>query len=265
PIPIKQPSSIFYQCYFILNQLGYLSWENRARFDLLKKSEMLLRELKNLDNRHCRETHKLAVIYIANGQEDKRSIFSNLGGSKDYEEFVAGLAWEVDLSTHVGFLGGLQQNESTGTTAPYFATSTTEVLFHVATRMPSSDETLNKKVRHLGNDEIQIVWSEHTRDYRRGIINTEFADVIIVIYPLKNGLYRIQIDKKPEIPLFGPLFDGAVISKSILPVLVRATAINASRAKRSQLPLYRLLYPLTISCKMKRFYFNLYNNASTSS
>ena len=55
------------------------------------------------------------------------------------------------------------------------------------------------QLRHLGNDEVQIIWSEHTRDYRRGIIPTEFGDVLIIIYPLHNGLFRIHIDRKPEV------------------------------------------------------------------
>lgn len=55
---------------------------------------------------------------------------------------------QVDLSTHCGFMGGLQRNGSTGQTAPYYATSTVEVIFHVSTRMPSdSDDSLTKKVR----------------------------------------------------------------------------------------------------------------------
>ena len=43
------------------------------------------------------------------------------------------------------------------------------------------------------------MWSEHYRDYRHGIVNTEFADVMIVIYPLENRLFRIQIIKKPQV------------------------------------------------------------------
>lgn len=54
--------------------------------------------------RHChaltilfysRETHKIAVFYVAEGQEDKHSILTNTGGSQAYEDFVAGLGWEV--------------------------------------------------------------------------------------------------------------------------------------------------------------------------
>ncbi|XP_067895384.1 ral GTPase-activating protein subunit alpha-1 isoform X6 [Heterodontus francisci] len=245
PCP-QEPQSVFYYCRMLLNILGMNSWDNRTSFHLLKKNEKLLRELKNLDSRQCRETHKIAVFYVAEGQEDKNSILTNTGGSQSYEDFVAGLGWEVNLTNHCGFMGGLQRNKSTGLSTPYFATSTVEVMFHVSTRMPSdSDDSLTKKfgqLRHLGNDEVHIVWSEHTRDYRRGIIPTEFGDVLIVIYPMKNYMFSIHIMKKPEIPFFGPLFDGAIVDGKILPSLVRATAINASRALKSLIPLYQNFY-----------------------
>ncbi|XP_075699464.1 ral GTPase-activating protein subunit alpha-1 isoform X2 [Rhinoderma darwinii] len=236
----QKPESAFYYSRLLLSILGMNSWEKRRNFHLLKKNEKLLRELRNLDSRQCRETHKIAVFYIADGQEDKHSILSNTGGSQDYEDFVAGLGWEVNLANHCGFLGGLQRNKSTGLSTPYFTTSIVEVMFHVSTRMFSdSDDCLTKKLRHLGNDEVHIVWSEHSREYRRGIIPTEFGDVLLVIYPMKNHMFSIQILKKPEIPFFGPLFDGAIVNGKILPGLVRATAINASRALKSLIPLYQ--------------------------
>ncbi|KAM6074139.1 ral GTPase-activating protein subunit alpha-1 isoform 5-T5 [Chlamydotis macqueenii] len=239
----QKPQSAFYYCRLLLSILGMNSWDKRRSFHLLKKNEKLLRELRNLDSRQCRETHKIAVFYVAEGQEDKHSILTNTGGSQAYEDFVAGLGWEVNLTNHCGFMGGLQKNKSTGLTTPYFATSTVEVMFHVSTRMPSdSDDSLTKKLRHLGNDEVHIVWSEHTRDYRRGIIPTEFGDVLIVIYPMKNHMFSVQIMKKPEVPFFGPLFDGAIVNGKILPIMVRATAINASRALKSLIPLYQNFY-----------------------
>uniref|UniRef100_A0A8C5N221 Ral GTPase activating protein catalytic subunit alpha 2 n=1 Tax=Leptobrachium leishanense TaxID=445787 RepID=A0A8C5N221_9ANUR len=238
-----EPKAAFYFCRLLLNDLGMNSWERRKNFHLLKKNSKLLRELKNLDSRQCRETHKIAVFYIAEGQEDKCSILSNSGGSKAYEDFVGGLGWEVDLSTHCGFIGGLQRNGSTGQTAPYYATSTFEVIFHVSTRMLSdSDDSLTKKLRHLGNDEVHIVWSEHTRNYRRGIIPTDFGDVLIIIYPMKNHMFYIEIMKKPEVPFFGPLFDGAIVTEKLLSSLVRATCINASRAVKSRITLYQSFY-----------------------
>ncbi|XP_059157319.1 ral GTPase-activating protein subunit alpha-1-like isoform X3 [Physella acuta] len=248
PAESQDPVSPFQMCRLLLDQLGLLSWEKRCHFDLLKKNDKVLRELKNLDAQKCRETHKIAVIYIAQGQEDKNSILSNNTASCAFENFVAGLGWEIELETHQGFMGGLQQNRTTGSTAPYWANSTCEVIFHVSTRIPSMGSDWHIKMRHLGNDEIHIVWSEHSRDYRRGIIPTEFGDIVIIIYPLASGLYRIQIDRKPEVPFFGPLFDGAIVDHHVLSGLVRATAINASRLKRSLMPLYHSFYEERAKC-----------------
>lgn len=41
---------------------------------------------------------------------------------------------------HKGFLGGLEQNKTAGDTAPYYATSTCEIIYHVSTRMPVGNE-----------------------------------------------------------------------------------------------------------------------------
>jgi hypothetical protein len=53
-----------------------------------------------------------------------------------------------------------------------------------------------------------------------------------VIYPLKNRLYRIQVIRKPEVPFFGPLYNEMIVDQAVLPGLVRATAVNASRSAR---------------------------------
>lgn len=52
----------------------------------------------------------------------------------------------MELESHTGFMGGLQRQGTNGETAPYFATSFLEVIFHVATRMPSDSQEgiLNK-------------------------------------------------------------------------------------------------------------------------
>jgi hypothetical protein len=52
---------------------------------------------------------------VAEGQEDKISILSNTCGSQAFEEFVAGMGWEVELEHHTGFIGGLTRNKTTGT------------------------------------------------------------------------------------------------------------------------------------------------------
>ena len=92
-----------------------------------------------------------------------------------------------------------------------------------------------------------MVWSEHWRDYRRGILPTEFCDVLIIVYPLsRHGnsarLFRVQITRKPDVPYFGPLFNDVIVDGKILPGLIRATAVNASRAKRSMLSHFQSHY-----------------------
>ncbi|KAJ8941366.1 hypothetical protein NQ314_010429 [Rhamnusium bicolor] len=233
----------FQQCRLLFSQLGLAGWERRQQLHLLNKTERLLRELRNLDNQSCRETHKFAVIYVAPGQEDKNSILSNQGGSVAYEQFLAALAWEIELEGHTGFLGGLQRQGSTGLTAPYIATSFLEAIFHVATRMPGdTPEAVLNKTKHLGNDEVHIVWSEHSRDYRRDIIPTEFCDILITIYPLGSNLHRVTVNCKADVPHFGVLFNEAIVESNILAGLVRATAVCASRAKRITYQLYQQYY-----------------------
>lgn len=229
----------FQYCRLLFSHLGLAGWERRSRTHLLQRTEKLLRELRNVDIQKCRETHKMAVIYVGSGQEDKNSILHNACGSSMYEMFVSALGWEIELETHNGFIGGLPR-QGCGATAPYYATPFLEVIYHVATRMPSdSPEAILLKTRHLGNDEVHIVWSEHYRDYRRDILPTEFCDVLIVVYPLKNGLFRVSVNRKPEVPWFGPLANESVVSGACLATLIRATAINASRSKRAALPLYQ--------------------------
>ena len=66
------------------------------------------------------------------------------------------------------------------------------------------------------------------------------------------SLFRVQVSRKPEVPFFGPLFNEAVVDRRVLPGLVRATAINASRAKRSMLTYYQgsaIVFPYCIFTK----------------
>ena len=102
------------------------------------------------------------------------------------------------MKTHPGFAGGLSNTEEIGETAPYYATSTTEVIFHEITRMPTSDKEVQQihKKKHVGNDWVHIIWSEHDRDYKPDVIVSQFNAAHVIVYPLPNGLYRIQIAQK---------------------------------------------------------------------
>ena len=48
--------------------------------------------------------------------------------------------------------------------------------------------------------------------------------------------------RKPEVPFFGPLYNEMIVDQGVLPGLVRATAVNASRAKRAMMSHYQTYY-----------------------
>lgn len=67
-----------------------------------------------------------------------------------------------------------------------------------------------QKLKHIGNDEVHIVWSENSKPYRRDLIATRFCDILIVLYPASPTLVRIQIETQDPSLQFGPMFDGTV-------------------------------------------------------
>jgi hypothetical protein len=91
---------------------------------------------------------RIAVIFVGKGQEREPDILANTMGSSDYEDFLVSLGWEVDLTTHSGYRGGLEKTLKSGSKTQYFCSPTYEVIFHVATKMPTdlSDPTQLKKV-----------------------------------------------------------------------------------------------------------------------
>nr|CAD2130005.1 unnamed protein product [Meloidogyne enterolobii] len=200
-------------------------------FDSAKDSPSnFYREIRHLDSTVCREVHKVAVIFVGGGNDlqDKQSILSNNTGSETFNKFYDGLGWPVHIgsSEFSGYNGGLPN----GQTAIYYATANTELIFHVSTLL-TGDAT--QRLKHLGNDEVHVVWSENTKPYRRDMIATRFCDVLIVLYLSSPVLLRVHIEVQDPRLQFGPLFDGACIHISQASTLVRETVLNASRAYRN--------------------------------
>lgn len=198
---------------------------------LLRPSDQLKRALDSLDKQNGREQSKIGVIYVGHEQETQQAILGNESGSPAYEDFLAALGWPVDVQTHAGFKGGLETNLKSGSRMPYYCTSTLEVIFHVATWMPTDhdDPQQVKKKRHIGNDEINIVWNDHYRAFDPNSIPSKVTDVYIIVTPLTNGLFRVDLRNKKEIAKYGPLQDHMVVSLAVLGPAVRTTAINAAR------------------------------------
>ncbi|CAK4523009.1 unnamed protein product [Aphanomyces euteiches] len=241
-------------CRLFLGQIGILPngvLASHYQVHLLDNGVKLERSLKHLDKAPSRETMKIGVVYVGANQSTQQEIFSNTKGSTEYQHFLADLGWEIELATHRGFVGGLDANPkslSNGTKTIYYSTSTSELIFHVVTMMPTkeSDPQQIDKKRHVGNDYVHIVWSDNFRAYNQTTITSNFNFVQVVIYPLKHpsydGLYLIEILTKPNVPLFGPLMTGMIVSRANLPDLIRQTVMNANRVCRQQTQWYMAPY-----------------------
>lgn len=186
----------------LLSNLGFLTLENQKRMTLLEDSVKLRRAIRDLDKIQSREVLKIGVIYVAEGQEDQRTIFKNSAGSQDYTDFLRGLGWDINLKNHKGFFGGL--DTYCGNSTPYYANSQYEVIFHSTTRIPTDeiDPQQIQKKRHIGNDIVHVIWSEHKRDYPPSTVTSQFNNAHIIIYPLPNGLYRVQVSRKDQVMWF---------------------------------------------------------------
>ncbi|KAJ3191793.1 Ral GTPase-activating protein subunit alpha-2 [Irineochytrium annulatum] len=217
-----------------LSHFGHVQFDGLKEdyFHLLTKTPALYRDVKGLDRKHGREVMKVAVMYVGPGQEDEAVLFKNECGSSMYDEFVSSLGWEVDITSHEGYLGGLERSQATGNKAVYYCNSTIEILYHDVTKMPTdpADPKQLKKKRHIGNDHVHIVWNEHYREYRKNTIGGDFGNAVIAITPMSNGLFSVEITKDQKVPSFGPLLNRSVVSKRALGPLVRATSINAYRS-----------------------------------
>ncbi|KAL6045583.1 Rap-GAP domain-containing protein [Balamuthia mandrillaris] len=248
-------SPAFHSCRLLLSHLGFLAVEENENtffqmpdITLVQANEKVRRSLSQLDKASVRELLKVGVIYVKEGQETQQVILRNDRESRSplYTDFIESVAWTTRLKHHLGYLGGLDRILlSTGEDTPYYADHRLELILHDITSMPTDPEDRQQilKKRHVGNDIVHIVYSEHSRDYRPLTITSQFNDAHIVIYPLRNGLFRTQVFRKEKVALFGPVLDGMVLSKKVLGLLVRQTAINANQYVRNIMQGYEHPYP----------------------
>lgn len=134
------------------------------------------RAVKLLDHIPPYETHKIGVIYVAPGQSSEGEILANVHGSSRYLEFLRGLGLLLrlqDTPSEVVYLGGLDRSGTDGQFTYYFHDDTSQVVFHVATLMPTdltSDPQCSCKKRHIGNDYVTIVYNNSGSKFNFGTI-----------------------------------------------------------------------------------------------
>ena len=134
------------------------------------------RAIKVLDHIPPYETHKVGVVYVSKGQTTELQILSNTYGSSRYLDFLSGLGPLLclrDVPADMIYLGGLDQMGTDGEFAHCYYDDITQVIFHVATKMPTdlaADPSCSNKKLHIGNDFVTIMYNDSGVEYKFGTI-----------------------------------------------------------------------------------------------
>ncbi|PYH48200.1 putative GTPase activating protein (Tsc2) [Aspergillus saccharolyticus JOP 1030-1] len=214
---------------------------------LLPDDDMTRRALSSFDRNDIVDGHKIGVLYVENGQTTEAEILSNTGGSADYEYFLSKLGTKVPLQNARFNTQGLHADFD-GDSTYAWRDRVTEIVFHVATMMPTNFDTdpacVNKK-RHLGNDFVNIVFNRSNTPFNFNTVPSQFNFVNIVINPIcrvtddpaafdlkgcnfDNLFYQVKVMSKPGFPEISPATVPKVISGKNLGAFVRILALNAS-------------------------------------
>lgn len=164
------------------------------------------RTIKNLDLVPPVETYKIGVLYVGPGQQDNEVlILKNEYGSLRYAEFLTQLGslvslegGDTDEQPHL-FLN-LEKGGKDGNYTYVWHDDIMQVLFHVATAMPSSsrDPTCNEKRKYIGNDYVSIVYNDSGADFNIHTIKGQLNFCIVVVEPYECGMNRVFVKTKDE-------------------------------------------------------------------
>ncbi|KAI9822268.1 MAG: Tuberous sclerosis 2-like protein [Thelocarpon impressellum] len=213
----------------------------------LPNDDATARALSSLDRNSTVDGHKVGVIYVGEGQTSEVDILANVMGSSDYTEFLEGLGTLIRLKGAKFNTQGLDREYDTdGEFTFCWRDRATEIIFHIATMMPTNREhdpkCVNKK-RHTGNDFVNIIWNNSGLHFRFDTFPSDFNFVNIVItpesratfvaartrdYEIQKQFYRVQVMSRPGFPEISPAAETKLVSGKSLPAFVRLLALNAS-------------------------------------
>ena len=227
----------------------------------LPEDDFTTRAIKVFDAIDTVDGHKAGVIYIGHNQTSEGDILSSSAGSDAYEAFVSGLGTKVSLKGAKFNTQGLDRlADEDGSHAVAWRNRTTEIVFHVATMMPTDptdDPQCDKKKRHIGNDHVKIIFNESRSNFDFHTISTSMNAVNIIITPEAHAggsppktdqssvhstastvqnpsdtdlysYYKVQTLSSPEYPDITFAARPKMVSAEVLPAFVRQIAINAS-------------------------------------
>lgn len=217
----------------------------------LPQEDSVRRAIDAFDRTSALDSHKAGVIYIGERQTTEARILRNSSGSPGYRQFVRSLGALQRLRGAKFNTQGLDRSEDTdGEFAIVWHNKVTEVVFHVTTMMPNSEDDITntgRKKRHVGNDHVNIIYNNSggMLDYETlyNIFPGQLTYVYIVVTPSartsfveartvrmstekKDWFYAVQVVTRPDYPNVSPAVEEKVVSGASLPGFVRNLALN---------------------------------------
>ncbi|KAI8978510.1 hypothetical protein BDB01DRAFT_800201 [Pilobolus umbonatus] len=214
----------------------------------LPDDEATARSIATFDRIPVVEFHKIGVLYVGQGQTNELEILANTYGSPDYVRFLNVLGTIQRLRGRMSNLGGLDREmDIDGRYAYFWQDDVTEVVFHVATMMPTRlehDPQCSAKKRHIGNDYVSIVYNDSSSPYAFNTLPSQFNFINIVISPhsistesispahalmgAENTFFKVEMQTRPDMPDIGLLNEPKLVSAQSLSAFVRQAAIHAN-------------------------------------
>lgn len=182
------------------------------------------------------DIHKIGVLYVGPGQSNNEvEILRNRHGSTRYIDFLKNLGTLVSLKTakENNLFINLETNGADGLFTYVWVDDIMQVIFHVATLMPTidSDSKCNEKKKHIGNDYTCIVYNESGEDYNISTIRGQCNYACIVVEPIEMNSSKISILTKPEISSYTGNTTPKIVSDLNAPLLARQLAVHADVSK----------------------------------
>ncbi|EAY23477.1 Rap/ran-GAP family protein [Trichomonas vaginalis G3] len=218
--------------------IKYFLETDRIHFKMADK--VITRYASPLFNLPPRENLKIGIIYVSDKQMSQEEILSNTSDncSLAFNSFLKSLGTVVNVNKHKYYNGKLEgQNHEKFPYSIYYDDDLYEVMFHVSTLLPNDENDPQRilKKKHIGNDNIHIIWDENVVGYDHYVITSQFNYAHIIIHKYIGDLYRVIIRRKSGLPSVGPLPEESIVPASSLSALVLQSAIIIDRFARGDI------------------------------
>ncbi|XP_063682341.1 signal-induced proliferation-associated 1-like protein 1 isoform X3 [Bolinopsis microptera] len=178
-------------------------------------------ELLKFDEITMNVTYKIGLVYCKAGQKTEEEMYNNDAGSPAFDEFLETIGEKVALKGFDSFRGGLDnKSDTTGTHSVYTRYNNCQIMFHVATLLPYTENDRQQVVRkrHIGNDIVTVIFQEPgSSPFTPAHFRSHYQHVFIVVRVSNPNTpettYQIAVTRSDEVPEFGPAIPEETMKK----------------------------------------------------